>query len=182
MVSEQRRFGNNELLTGHQRFGNCGGNDVPSYLKTFGENNSEAMKVEKSNSIVQDLINKKSLEMHDSVGLLNYCASEEISRGEREEELISPESIPKKNVGIKKLSMDSMANAIKEKVTLIRHDGNLYYFTGMSYKVIKNSEDLLRITRNYVSQDAFGVSSIQRTFSELMIYLRNDDHLIPYNY
>lgn len=181
-VSEQRRFENNELLTGRQRFGDCGGNDVPSYLKAFGGNNSEAMKVEKSNSIVQDLINKKSLEMHDGVELPNYCVSKEISREQREEELISQESIPKKNIGIKKLSLDSMANAIKEKVTLIRHDGNLYYFTGMSYKMIKNSEDLLRITRNYVSQDAFGVSSIQRTFSELMIYLRNDDHLIPYNY
>ena len=35
-VSEQRRFENNELLTGRQRFGDCGGNDVPSYLKAFG--------------------------------------------------------------------------------------------------------------------------------------------------
>ena len=75
-----------------------------------------------------------------------------------------------------------MAEEIKKTVPLIRHDGNLYYYTGQSYKVLKDEEDLLRLTRSHVSRDAFGACSIKRFFSDLLIYLRNDDCLIPAEY
>ena len=91
-------------------------------------------------------------------------------------------SSERKNPGTTKITLNYMAEEIKKTVPLIRHDGNLYYYTGQSYKVLKDEEDLLRLTRSHVSRDAFGACSIKRFFSDLLIYLRNDDCLIPEEY
>lgn len=80
-----------------------------------------------------------------------------------------------------KTSLVQMADAILKEIPLIRHDSCLYRYTGKSYKIIKDDEELLRIVRSHVSNDAFGCASINR-FRDLLVFLKADDRLIPDKY
>lgn len=47
-----------------------------------------------------------------------------------------PPVTPIKKDNSKKLTLEDMQNAIMQKVTLISHDGGLYYYTGTTYKAL----------------------------------------------
>lgn len=78
-------------------------------------------------------------------------------------------------------NLDGKATAILDKVRIILHENDLYYYTGRTYRLLRDSDDLLQLVRSKVSSDAFGVSSI-RCFSDLMSYMKADTGLIPANY
>jgi len=78
-------------------------------------------------------------------------------------------------------SLQDMTNVIMKQLTLIIHESNLYYYTGRSYKIIKDYEALLHIILSYVSSDAFG-SLMIRQFQDLFIFLKASPKLIPENY
>lgn len=83
--------------------------------------------------------------------------------------------------GNAKINLDYMSEAILKVVTIIIHDGNLYYYTGRTYRIIKDKDELLRLVRSQISKDAFGSISI-RKFSDLFLYLKADNQLLPDNY
>lgn len=105
----------------------------------------------------------------------------------KEHNLLSETSADRKIIEKKKeqvrikMNLNDMSEEILKKIKIILHDKNLYRYTGKSYKVIKNDEELLRLIRSDVSYDAFGSMSINR-FGDLMGFLKADNRLIPRNY
>lgn len=79
------------------------------------------------------------------------------------------------------MNIDQIANAITNALTIILHDNCLYYYTGKCYQIIEDSEDLLRIVRSKVRQDAFSSYS-KKKFDDLFTYMRIDERLIPDDY
>ena len=77
-----------------------------------------------------------------------------------------------------KLTLADMAMAILRRVTIIKYDGFLYYYTGRTYHIIKNDEELLLLIRSKVSKSAFNCNSTRR-FSDLLAFIRADTTLIP---
>lgn len=77
-------------------------------------------------------------------------------------------------------TLDVMAQKILKVVTIIKYENRLYYYTGRAYQSINDGEELLRLVRSKVSHNAFGSNSVKR-FSDLFIFLRSDDNLIPSN-
>ena len=108
-------------------------------------------------------------------------------------EKITPVSVPQPTVipvtppalmsGKNKPSMniDQIANAITKALTIILHDNCLYYYTGKCYQIIEDSEELLRVVRSKVRQDAFSSYS-KKKFDDLFTYMRVDERLIPDDY
>ena len=86
----------------------------------------------------------------------------------------------KKDHGHRKTLQD-MQNAIMNQVTIITHNGGLYYYNGRTYKALGNSYDLLSLVRSRVSSTAFA-SSTTKQFFDLLVYLKTDDRLVPYDY
>lgn len=81
----------------------------------------------------------------------------------------------------KSLTLQEMSDCILRAVYIIKHEGNLYHYTGTTYKIIDDAEELLRLTRSCVSLSAFG-KSMTRCFQDLLTFMRADDRLIPDNY
>ena len=75
-------------------------------------------------------------------------------------------------------SLHHMADEIMKQLALIVHESNLYYYTGKSYKIIKDYEALLHVILSYVSSDAFG-SLMLRQFQDLFVFLKASPKLIP---
>ena len=71
-----------------------------------------------------------------------------------------------------------MEEKIVEKITLICVNGDLYQYTGRSYKIIKNGDELLYLIRSSISYNAFGSISTNR-FNDLLVFLKADKQLIP---
>lgn len=81
----------------------------------------------------------------------------------------------------KGLTLQDMSDRILNAVYIIKHEGNLYHYTGTTYRIIPDAEELLRLTRSCVSLSAFG-SSMTRCFQDLLSFMRADDRLIPEDY
>lgn len=81
----------------------------------------------------------------------------------------------------KSLTLQEMSERVLEAIYIIKHEGNLYRYTGSTYKLIEDGDELLRLTRSCVSLSAFG-SSITRRFGDLLTFMKADDRLIPENY
>lgn len=81
----------------------------------------------------------------------------------------------------KRLTLQDMQSAIVSKISLIIHNGGLYYYDGRTYKAISNSYELLGLVRSHISLTAFS-SSTTKQFVDLLIYLKADPNLIPANY
>ena len=79
------------------------------------------------------------------------------------------------------LNLDEMARKILSKLTIILHDGCLYYYNGCCYQIIGDAEELLELVRSEISHDAFASASLKR-FPDLYTYMRADKKLIPDNY
>ncbi len=79
------------------------------------------------------------------------------------------------------LALDEMATKILAKLTIIRHDGCLYYYNGRCYQIIRDEEDLLELVRSEISHDAFARVSL-KCFPDLYTYMRTDKSLIPDDY
>lgn len=79
-----------------------------------------------------------------------------------------------------KVTLDDLARIILNRVKIIKYDKLLYYYTGKTYRIIHDSEDLLRLVRSKVSTSAFSSNNVRR-FSDLLVFLRSDDNLIPHN-
>lgn len=79
------------------------------------------------------------------------------------------------------LALDEMATKILAKLTIIRHDGCLYYYNGRCYQIIRDEEDLLELVRSEISPDAFARVSL-KCFPDLYTYMRTDKSLIPDDY
>lgn len=79
------------------------------------------------------------------------------------------------------LALDEMATKILAKLTIIRHDGCLYYYNGRCYQIIRDQEDLLELVRSEISHDAFARVSL-KCFPDLYTYIRTDKNLIPDDY
>lgn len=80
-----------------------------------------------------------------------------------------------------KVTLQYMANEILNHVKIILHGGSLYYYTGKTYQLIEDDEELLRLIRSAVSYTAFDTNST-RKFTDLIKYLKADERLIPENY
>lgn len=78
-----------------------------------------------------------------------------------------------------KWTLYNMAIAVLSRVTIIKHDGFLYYYTGRTYRIIKNADDLLFLIRSEVSVSAFNCTSTRR-FSSLYTFMQADKEIIPY--
>lgn len=80
-----------------------------------------------------------------------------------------------------KMILYHVSEQILHSITIILHDDNLYYYTGRSYEIIKDSDELLRLVRSRVSQDAFGSVTI-RKFLDLFLFMKADSRLVPQHY
>lgn len=78
------------------------------------------------------------------------------------------------------MTLNQMEDQILSRIKIIIHDGNLYHYTGRTYRIIKDSEELLELVRLKVSRDAFKSVSV-RKFSDLYQFMRADAQLIPEN-
>ncbi len=82
----------------------------------------------------------------------------------------------------KNLSLQELENAMLSQITLIRHDGGVYYYNGRTYVALKNDMEVLEVIRRHgISQNAFQSRSI-KIFQDLYTYLKTDPYLIPYDY
>lgn len=174
MISRQ----NSGISSAEQRFGDFQEKNVPDYLKSLG--NSEVLGRMQNTEL--DKLEENGSDLHYGSRFAVQSSNTECAVEHKMMPSAPIGNLPKKDTGSSKLSIDDMANRVLGKFVLIRHEGNLYYFNGKSYKVLKDEEDLLRITRCHVSRNAFGVSSIKKTFMELLLYLKSDDRLIPNGY
>lgn len=66
-------------------------------------------------------------------------------------------------------------------MNIIYHEGNLYWYTGRHYQIIRNGEELFRLIRAKVSKDAFGATSV-KWISDLFMFLKTDPNLVPDDY
>lgn len=79
------------------------------------------------------------------------------------------------------INLQYMAEEVLKNVKIILHNNCLYYYTGKSYQLIKDDEELLRLIRSAVSHTAFGTTSTKK-FYDLLRYLKADESLIPEDY
>lgn len=77
-------------------------------------------------------------------------------------------------------NLHDMAEKILAKVIMIKYNGALFFYTGRTYRCINDGEALLKLVRERVSHDAFACTSVKK-FSDLLIFLRADDKLVPSN-
>lgn len=80
-----------------------------------------------------------------------------------------------------KITLQYMADEILKKLEIICHEGYLYRYTGKSYQVISDNEELLKLVRSVVSRDAFGSCTVKK-FSDLLTFMRVDERAVPKNY
>lgn len=97
-----------------------------------------------------------------------------------------PSQAPRKNLSQRKSSerktgLYEMEKAILSNISLIRHDGGLYYYTGKYYAAIRSDLELLELIRSKISSSAFAVTST-KPFQDLMMFLKNDPNLTPHKY
>ena len=59
------------------------------------------------------------------------------------------------------MTLDDMSEKILEKLILIRHDGNIYYYNDYYYQIIKDDDELLELIRSEISHDAFASTSLE---------------------
>ena len=74
-----------------------------------------------------------------------------------------------------------MADEILRKVRIIKHHGELYYYTGRTYQAINDEENLLELIRSKVRNDAFLKTSTS-VFRDLLIFMRADERLVLPDY
>lgn len=79
------------------------------------------------------------------------------------------------------MTLDDMSEKILEKLILIRHDGNIYYYNDYYYQIIKDDDELLELIRSEISHDAFASTSLSH-FPNLLRYFKSDANLTPPNY
>jgi len=94
---------------------------------------------------------------------------------------VKPPLLQTKKDNAKRLTLEEMQRAIVSKVTLITHNGGLYYYNSRTYKAICNSYELLSLIRSRISSSAFSSASTKQFF-DLLVYLKADDSLVPANY
>lgn len=80
-----------------------------------------------------------------------------------------------------KWTLNQMEKAVLAKLGIIYYEGNLYWYTGRYYQIIRNGEELFRLIRAKVSKDAFGATSV-KWISDLYMFLKTDPNLIPDDY
>lgn len=80
-----------------------------------------------------------------------------------------------------KYTLYSMSDEILQKVKIIRHYGELYYYTGRTYQAINDEEDLLELIRSKVCNDAF-LKTSTGVFRDLLTFMRADKRLVPSDY
>lgn len=79
----------------------------------------------------------------------------------------------------KEITFAWMAEMILSKLTIIIYNERLYYFSGRSYVQIPDTEALVKLIREHVSENVFGVSQISKKISDLYLYLKSDGRLVP---
>lgn len=77
-----------------------------------------------------------------------------------------------------KMNLSDLEKTLLEKVTIIQYEKNLYYYSGRTYKIIANSDELLRIVRLKVSNTGFNCNSLGWV-RDLFGFMVADDNLIP---
>lgn len=78
-------------------------------------------------------------------------------------------------------TLEELENAILNELTIICHDGGLYYYNGRSYDTIQNHMDLLSLFRSNVSHDVYGAKNL-KFINDLYTFMRNNENLIPKDY
>ena len=127
-----------------------------------------------SNSTSDHVLNQQQTGLQNSVSELTDCDAYIL----RNHTVISTQA---KKDNAKRLTLQDMQSAIVSKISLIIHNGGLYYYNGRTYKAISNSYELLGLVRSHISLTAFS-SSTTKQFVDLLIYLKADPNLIPANY
>ena len=89
-------------------------------------------------------------------------------------------SVSKKNKP-SAMGLHQMENEILKCITIILHDKSLFYYTGRTYRMIADEQELLRLIRSRVSHSAFSSVSV-RKFKDLFLFMKADDRLIPRDY
>jgi putative DNA primase/helicase len=68
------------------------------------------------------------------------------------------------------------------KISLVRHDGGIYYYNGKTYVALKNDLEVLELIRSHgISENAFNCRSL-KIFQDLHTFLKTNPRLIPYDY
>lgn len=91
------------------------------------------------------------------------------------------EDVSQKIKKAEKYTLYSMADEILRNVRIIRHHGELYYYTGRTYQAINDEENLLELIRSQVRNDAF-LKTSTGVFRDLLTFMRADRRLIPPDY
>lgn len=78
-------------------------------------------------------------------------------------------------------TLEELENAILNELTIICHDGGLYYYNGRSYDTIQNHMVLLSLFRSNVSHDVYGAKNL-KFINDLYTFMRTNENLIPKNY
>lgn len=91
------------------------------------------------------------------------------------------EDVSQKIKKAEKYTLYSMADEILRKVRIIRHHGELYYYTGRTYQAINDEENLLELIRSKVRNDAF-LKTSTGVFRDLLTFMRADRRLVPPDY
>ena len=109
--------------------------------------------------------------------------SEDIEELVKSQKLLqNPAPMAPAKVKEENLSLQQIENAMLAKITLIRHDGGVYYYNDRTYVALKNDMEVLEVIRRHgISQNAFQSRSI-RIFQDLYTYLKTDPCLVPYDY
>ena len=76
------------------------------------------------------------------------------------------------------MSIADYAEHIMNKITMIVIDEQLYYYTGRSYRRVRNDNDFLRLIRKYVDSKLFFCRST-KIFADVRRFLLADEQLIP---
>ncbi len=167
-----------KALTGRQ----CFSNRLQDTELLMDYEQSEVFQNEAKKDTIIDL--KKQFQVSDSfMPLLSTEGKESLHKlsSAKKKEVITDTIGERKKTKPTQLNLNQMEEEILRKVTIILHDRNLYYYTGKTYCIIKDDEELLGLVRTRVSRDAFGSVTIGR-FRDLYLFMRGDKQLIPEHY
>ena len=171
IVGKGERFGINEEKCMEEK---------PYLSKLMGKRERFAEKQEEQFDIERDDGDSPKEQMQIKKLLSDYILpKEQFERGGEREEC--QERRPKQELKPRKWNLNQIEQAVLDKMNIIYHEGNLYWYTGRHYQIIRNGEELFRLIRAKVSKDAFGATSV-KWISDLFMFLKTDPNLVPDDY
>lgn len=150
------------------------------YIEDSEPHDGEESDMQLFEQLAKGLAEKALLEENEEAAKHGQKNATELTDEKKPEKQTFPTS--KAKAKSENLCLQEMENAILASVTLIRHDGGIYYYNGKTYRALKSDLELIElIRRENISASVFQAHSV-RVFNDLYSYLRTDPKLKPYDY